>query len=597
MFLTNFPFYKYCIVALSVCLLVACGGGSNNDSGPNLSPSPSPPPTRESAIDLLGLSTDEGFFRLQGATGSGKYGLPVAGGYDMNGDGHKDYAMASMLASPQGRTSAGQVALVLGDGNVNGTLDSALGNSRLIIFLGDGNNENTGSEIWMGDVTGDGLSELLIARQNYRADSPDRIGAGALSLIIGNNQLTALATTEDSFDLRNPSGGINVLTLVGADTLDRLGIWMRIGDIDGDDIDDFAVGADQTDTSGSNAGTVYVVRGGPHLDNTQTVDLANLDASNPLAPYITRIVPPAGSDNFHFGATLTLADLDNNGRAELMIAATINRAGAALLAEGAPDRSAQGSGGAPLGRMYILWDDNLLVSSDDPQITTITADNTAPGSITTISGADTSDFLNAHFGEELLGGLDYDDDGNSDLFVGDIAGDPPQRRDAGLGHVFFNAAELKGLSFDMNTIPTGFTVTTIYGPEVGAISSDTALHGDFDNDGIDDLATASPHAAPFGRTAAGTIHILWGRRNWPALIDLATPSDSFSITNIYGGHGTDGDDIGDTLAYSAAAGDIDNDGQVDLITNEMVGNGAGANAVDVGNLIIISGATVAQSNN
>ena len=124
--------------------------------------------------------------RLQGAIGDGRLGLPVAGGYDMNGDGHQDYAMASMLASPQGRTSAGQVTLALGDGRVSGEINSALSNSRLIKFLGDGNNENAGSEIWMGDVTGDGLGELFIARQNYRASSPDRIGAGALSLIIGH---------------------------------------------------------------------------------------------------------------------------------------------------------------------------------------------------------------------------------------------------------------------------------------------------------------------------------------------------------------------------------------------------------------------------
>ena len=370
---------------------------------------------------------------------------------------------------------------------------------------------------------------------------------------------------------------------------------MRIGDIDGDAIDDFAVGADQADMSGSNAGAVYVVRGGSHLDSTQIIDLANLDDSNPLAAYITRIVPPAGSDGLHFGATLNLADLDNNGRAELMIAATINRAGAALRAEDAESGSAQGSGGVPFGRMFILWDDNLLVDSNDPQITTITVDNTAPGSITTITGADTDDFRNEHFGEELLGGLDYDGDGSSDLFVGDITGHPPQRANAGLGHVFFSAAKLKGLSFDMDTIPTDVKVTTIYGPEAGAISSDTALHGDFDNDSIDDLAVASPHAAPFGRTSAGTIHILWGLRNWPAIVDLATPNDNgdLAITNIHGGHGTVDTDTGDTLAYSAAASDIDNDGQVDLITNEMVGNGADASAVDVGNLIIISGFTAA----
>lgn len=51
-------------------------------------------------------------------------------------------------------------------------------------------------------------------------------------------------------------------------------------------------------------------------------------------------------------------------------------------------------------------------------------------------------------------------------------------------------------------------------------------------------------------------------------------------------------DAGDTLCYSAAAGDVDGDGSHDLITNEMVGNGSGPAAVDVGNLVVFSGAFI-----
>lgn len=369
---------------------------------------------------------------------------------------------------------------------------------------------------------------------------------------------------------------------------------MRTGDITGDGIDDIAVGADQADIQGPNSGAVYVIRGGPHLDASLTVDLSDIGNSS-LSGNIVRVLPPENADNFHFGATLNLADLDGNGTAELAVAATLNRAGASLRALNAPADSARSRGGSPGGRLFILWDDNFPATWL-PDLS-ITVDGSAPGSITDISGASSSSFSNFHFGEEIIGGLDYNGDTRPDLFVGDITGDAFDRSGAGLGFVFFDASQLKNQNFDVANVPANIDMTLVYGPERGAISSDTALHGDFDNDGIADLALASPHANPVGRSSAGAVHILWGQSVWPTTIDLKDdlqPDDGvFPITNILGARGTRGNDTGDTLAYSAASGDINGDGAIDLIVNEMVGNGLTAGSVDAGNLIIISGASAA----
>ena len=43
--------------------------------------------------------------------------------------------------------------------------------------------------------------------------------------------------------------------------------------------------------------------------------------------------------------------------------------------------------------------------------------------------------------------------------------------------------------------------------------------------------------------------------------------------------------MGDVLCYSGASADITNDGALDLIINEMMGDGS--TATDVGNLLII----------
>jgi hypothetical protein len=155
-------------------------------------------------IDLAAVPTNSDLLRVHGSVGTGVFGVPVAGGIDCDGDGFTDYAMASMLADPLGRVDAGQVFLVFGDGTVAGTLDTADPNEpRVLRIFGDGDGEISGSEIWMDDVTGDGLGDLLIARQNFTPD-PARIGAGALTIVVGDMALRTHAATLQSLDLRAP---------------------------------------------------------------------------------------------------------------------------------------------------------------------------------------------------------------------------------------------------------------------------------------------------------------------------------------------------------------------------------------------------------
>jgi hypothetical protein len=102
----------------------------------------------------------------------------------------------------------------------------------------------------------------------------------------------------------------------------------------------------------SHHGAVYLIRGGAHLAATQTVDLAAFGAGA-LDGHVARVDAPAASTHFHFGATLTIADLDGNGRAELIAAAALNRASAVLLADEAPAGSAHATGGTPDGTVYV----------------------------------------------------------------------------------------------------------------------------------------------------------------------------------------------------------------------------------------------------
>ena len=542
-------------------------------------------------IDLAAIDPGSGDLkRIFGSDGRGNLGVPVAGGFDCNGDGFNDYAVAYMTASPFDRTNAGEVFLIFGDGKTKGefdTINNATGSLRIIGDVegsasGLLNGEATGSEIWMADVTGDGVGDLLICRQNF-TPSENRSGAGSLEIIIGGPELTSFTATLQHFDFRNPPAELKLFRIIGDRANDRLGIWVRTGDVTGDGIADIVLGADQADPSGDRSGEIFVIRGGDHLSTSTIADMSNF-GNTVLAGHVARISPPPSSARFHLGATCQIADLDNNGRTEVLAAATLNRAGASINPPEATERTSFGSGGAPDGILYILWDDNFT-TGPWPVGYSFSID-AAPGSTTALQG----EISNISFGEEILGGLDFNGDNLADLFVGDIIGDGTPAMDrsrSGVGYVFYHAALLRNIHQRISEpLPAGVSVTEIYGPNSGALGADTAALGDFDNDGFGDLAFGSPHANPQGRSQAGTVHFIMGQDSeWPAVIDLmpgALPDiNEVRIIELQGAKAND------VLCYSAAAGDIDGDGLTDLIVNEMLGDGP--TAINAGNLLVVPG--------
>ncbi|MEM7261712.1 MAG: hypothetical protein AAF488_06945 [Planctomycetota bacterium] len=537
---------------------------------------------------VLGPDNDNG-----GVFTLGNLGVSVGSGGDLDGDGFEDCAIAHMLMSPFGRTRAGQVAVIFGNGTTGELLDLATPDVRFLRIFGSGEEgaqEMAGNEIWIDDVTGDGIADLLVGRQNYSL--PSRPGVGALTVIVGGPALRDLATAQTPIDLAAPPATVTMWTLIGPQPFARLGLWMRSDDVDGDGVADIVVAADQETQTSLREGAVYVVRGGAHLAAGGTADLISFGSTS-IAGNIARIVPPDGAFEFHFGGTCQMGDLDGNGRSEVMAAATLNRAGASV----GPFGSADGSGGATFGRLFIVWDDAFPPTVPWPNGFEIDLQTPPAGTLTTITGGSVE---NDSFGEEILGGLDYSGDGLADLFVGDLVGDAfgGSLGNSGIGYVFYDAASLKGLTFDMENIPVGVTVTTIAGPSAGAIGADTAAHGDFNGDGIGDLMIGNPKADPQGRDRAGTLNVLLGQTSpWPAFIDTApgTVTPGVDLVEIQGVLGDVSGDLGDTMGYSASIGDLDNDGLTDLIVNEMRGNGSGPDAIDSGNLLIIPGAMILEA--
>ena len=313
-------------------------------------------------VDIAGLDPDKGeLTRVHGFDGDGRFGTPVAGPMDMDGDGHADFAVAYTRASPLGRLGAGEVNLVFGRGAIGKIIDTSQPQERVLKQAGDVLAEATGSEIWIDDVTGDGLGDLLIGRQNHTpggSEADPRIGAGALSIVVGGAWLRSFSAGLGYLDLRNPDPSIPILTIVGREALDQFGIWVRTGDVDSDKIADLVVGADQEDLGGeNNSGAAYVIRSGPHLAAAGWIDLREWTSSL-MAGHLIRLRPPSGATGFHLGSTCQIADLDNNDRGEVLASAALNRAGATISPFGGTG-PARGTGDTPNGHVYIAWDHNF----------------------------------------------------------------------------------------------------------------------------------------------------------------------------------------------------------------------------------------------
>jgi hypothetical protein len=235
------------------------------------------------------------------ATGDG-YGTSVAGIGDLDGDGVQDIAVGA-FRDDAGGTDRGAVHIhfMNRDGSIDSTVEI---NSTTTNGPTTTNSQRYSASVEnIGDLNGDGVQDLAVGAYQ---DDP----GGVVHIHFMNRDGSVDSTVE-----------INSTTTNGPASLannDRYGVSIaNMGDLNGDGVQDIAVGALLDDAGGTNRGAVHI-----HFMNRD----GSVDSTVEINSSTTN--GPALTDSDQYGAYVTnLGDLNKDGVTDLAVGATFDDTG------------------------------------------------------------------------------------------------------------------------------------------------------------------------------------------------------------------------------------------------------------------------------
>ena len=254
-------------------------------------------------IDLDTLDGGDGF-RLDGAAEEEGAGAAVAHAGDVNGDGYDDLLVGAPNAAAGNNAAAGRAYLVFGRPAFAPQLSLAgLAAGDGLTIAGIAAESYAGHAVsTAGDVNGDGYDDITIA-----APGASRAGAaeaGAVYVLFGKPNLPA------QLDLSDLSGATG-MRIEGAAAGDHAGQGVAGGDVNGDGRGDLIIGAPD---AANHTGRAYVVFGNTALPGV--IALGALNGSNGFSL-------SGGEANGTAGAAVGAADLNGDGRADVLVGAPV----------------------------------------------------------------------------------------------------------------------------------------------------------------------------------------------------------------------------------------------------------------------------------
>jgi hypothetical protein len=370
------------------------------------------------------------------------YGYSVVNIGDLDGDGTEDMVVG-LLYDDTGSSNAGAVNIhfMNSNGSVKSTVeinDSTTNGPTLTT------DDNYGTSVTnIGDLNNDGVNDIIVGTRGDDAGGTNR-GAVHISFLNSNGSVKSTVEIND-----NTTNG-PVLS-----DGDQYGISVaNIGDLDGDGIEDIAVGAYTDDAGGTDRGAVHISFLNSNGSVKSTVEINDNTTNGPVL-----------SDNSYYGVGVTgIGDLNNDGVEDIIVTAC---------------------GGSDVAYIHFLNSNGSVKS-------------TVEINETTLNGPLTNAFA---WGVVNMGDLNNDgivDVAMSTPYKGDNAGNL-----VGIVHICFlnaNGSVKKTVSFDYSTT-NGPSVSNrdYYGVSITNI-------GDLDNNGVNDIVVGAPQR-DVGFDDAGAIHI------------------------------------------------------------------------------------------
>jgi len=366
----------------------------------------------------------------------------------------------------------------------------------------------------IGDLDGDGVKDIA-AGAIYDGTGGNKKGAVHIMFMESDGSVKSTAVINDSTE--------NGPDLTGGD---QFGYSVEhLGDLDGDGVNDLAVGAINDDEgTGTNLGAVHII-----FMNTDgsVASIVEINSSTTNGPSL------AASDNF--GTSIAnIGDLNNDGVNDLAVGAL-----------------GDDGGGTNRGAVHIMY-----MNTDG------SVDSTVEINDSTENGPTLSD--DDEFGTSIANIGDLNNDGVNDLAVGAL-GDDGGGTNRGAVHIMYmNTDGSVDSTVEIND-------STENGPTLSdddEFGTSIANIGDLNNDGVNDLAVGAL-GDDGGGTNRGAVHIMY--MNTDGSVD-STVEINDSTEN--GPDLNSNDDFGESVEN---LGDLDGDGVNDLAVGASKDNANGNN--------------------